>query len=68
MHSIDGGDCIDGPSGCSGESTARPALSGSGDTYPRCQRHYDAYAERVQPRIDRINRRHGTPPGMWRNR
>lgn len=52
------GDCLDGPEGCAGETFPRRALSGSGDSYPRCQRHFESYAERVQPRIDEINRRY----------
>jgi hypothetical protein len=43
------GDCLDGPEGCKGETFPRLALSGSGDSYSRCDQHYDLYVERVQP-------------------
>jgi len=52
------GDCLDGPEGCTGETFARSTLSGSGDAYFRCDGHYDAYVERVQPRMDEIRRRY----------
>jgi len=34
------------------------ALSGSGERYPRCEKHYEAYVERVQPRIDEVRERY----------
>ena len=52
------GDCLDGPEGCEGETFPRLALSGSGDSYSRCDRHDALYVERVQPKIDEINRRY----------
>jgi hypothetical protein len=52
------GDCLDGPEGCEGETFPRQALSGSGESYCRCDRHYAAYVERVQPKMDEINRRY----------
>lgn len=52
------GECLDGPEGCTGETFARSTLSGSGDAYYRCDGHYDAYVERVQPRMDDIRRRY----------
>lgn len=33
-------------------------LSGSGESYRRCDHHYELYVERVQPKIDEINRRY----------
>jgi hypothetical protein len=49
--SIDGGPCV-------GEIFDRQSLSGSGMTFPRCDKHYSEYVERVQPRLDAINRRY----------
>ena len=51
-------DCLDGPDDCQGDVAEYPALSGSGMTFPRCESHYDAYVERVQPRIDDVRRRY----------
>lgn len=51
-------ECLDGPVGCAGEVREYLALSGSGLSYPRCEAHYVAYAERMQPQIDAINRRY----------
>ena len=51
-------ECVDGPAGCAGEVVEYLALSGSGERYPRCERHYQGYVERVQPKIDDINRRY----------
>jgi hypothetical protein len=48
------GDCLDGPEGCEGETFPRPALSGSGDSYSRCDRHDALYVERVQPMMDEL--------------
>jgi hypothetical protein len=33
-------------------------MSGSGDTYPRCDKHYEAYVERLTPVMDDIRRRY----------
>ena len=52
------GDCVDGPEGCEGETFPRQTLSGSGDSYSRCGRHYSAYVERVLPKMEEINRRY----------
>ena len=60
--------CLDGPDGCTGATFPRPALSGSGVYYPRCDGHYGAYVERVQPRMDEIRRRYpdtDTPPDWF---
>lgn len=51
-------DCLDGPVGCKGETFERYSLSGSGMTFPRCEKHYDEYVNRVQPQIDEINERY----------
>lgn len=55
---MDHSDCLDGPSGCEGEIFERPTMSGSGDTYPRCDKHYEAYVERLTPVMDDIRRRY----------
>lgn len=53
-------DCLDSDSQtpCEGEVTEYYALSGSGLTYARCERHYGEYVERVQPKMDHISRRY----------
>jgi hypothetical protein len=60
-------DCIDsyikefGP--CDGSAVVEyPALSGSGECYARCERHYQMYVERVQPRIDEVRERYPDSP------
>lgn len=55
---FDAGECLDGPVGCVGEAVEYLALSGSGDRYPRCAHQQDLHVERLQPRIDEINRRY----------
>lgn len=53
---------------CEGAVSDYYALSGSGLTYPRCERHYGLYVERVQPRMDEIRRRYpdtDTPPDWF---
>ncbi|MBU8820957.1 hypothetical protein KL864_34420 [Mycolicibacterium goodii] len=55
---FDSDECLDGPVGCRGEVSEYLALSGSGERYPRCEGHYAAYVERLQPQIDAINRRY----------
>ena len=51
--------CIDrDDSPCEGEVFERYALSGSGMTFPRCDKHYAIYAERLQPVMDDIRRRY----------
>lgn len=52
------GDCLDGPDGCKGEVFPHLTLSGSGDSYYRCDHHHDLHVERVQPRMDEIKRRY----------
>jgi hypothetical protein len=52
------GECLDGPDGCRGEVFARSTLSGSGDAYYRCGRHYETYVDRVQPVMDEIRQRY----------
>ncbi|AEF57296.1 hypothetical protein PBI_WINKY_128 [Mycobacterium phage Winky] len=41
---------------CEGVVSLYASLSGSGESYPRCERHYRLYVERVQPQIDAIRR------------
>jgi hypothetical protein len=55
---FDADECLDGPVGCVGAVAEYPALSGSGLRYPRCERHYELYVERLSPRIEAINRRY----------
>lgn len=60
------GECLAGPDGCEGEVFARSTLSGSGDAYYRCDHHYEAYAVRLQPVMDDINRRYpAMAPADW---
>ncbi len=58
MATYGDGECLDGPGGCQGEVWPRATLSGSGDSYYRCDRHYELYAERLQPIMDDISRRY----------
>lgn len=52
-------DCLDAADGpCAGATFPRLALSGSGERYTRCDRHYDAYVARTQPVLDDIRRRY----------
>ena len=53
---------MDGPEGCKGETFARLALSGSGDAYYRCDFHYEAYVDRLQPVMVVISRRYPVHP------
>lgn len=53
---------------CEGEVLERATLSGSGMTFPRCERHYQTYVERTQPKLDEINRRYpdtDVPPSWF---
>lgn len=47
-------ECLDGPHGCGGDTFPRAALSGSGEYYPRCDVHWEAYSDRVSPRMAEI--------------
>jgi hypothetical protein len=51
-------ECLDGPDGCGGDTFPRAALSGSGERYSRCDVHYEAYAERLTPRMAEIRSRY----------
>jgi len=58
-------ECIeygDVPATCDGEVSFYSALSGSGLSYPRCEKHYDEYVERVQPKIDEVDIRYPDSP------
>lgn len=58
----------DDPADCEGPVLYRPALSGSGESYPRCDKGYDEYVTRVQPRMDAIRERYPdtpTPPDWF---
>ncbi|MCD0446428.1 hypothetical protein LO763_22690 [Glycomyces sp. A-F 0318] len=60
-------ECIDADTAsepCTGPAYDRPALSGSGFTYARCDRHYDAYAARLAP-ILADSPDTDTPPWWW---
>jgi hypothetical protein len=51
--------CIsDQGSACEGEVYERQTLSGSGMTFPRCDKHYAEYVERTQPKIDEVRKRY----------
>lgn len=52
------GECLDGPQGCEGATDERVSLSGSGMAFPRCEFHFQKYAERLQPRLDEIRKRY----------
>ncbi len=62
-------DCLDSrQGGCEGEAYPRPALSGSGLTYVRCEKHFQDYLGRVGPKIAETRRRYpdsDTPPGWF---
>ncbi|ORX19440.1 hypothetical protein [Mycobacterium xenopi] len=58
MAYFDDDECLDGPQDCEGETFPRLALSGSGESYPRCDHHYALYVERLQPVMDDIARRY----------
>jgi hypothetical protein len=51
-------ECLDGPDGCEGEVAYRMALSGTGESFPRCDRHWD---ERLD-RQEEINERYPDSP------
>lgn len=53
-HNIDGE--------CEGEVSYYQTLSGSGAVYPRCEKGYAEYVERVQPQIDAVNERYPDSP------
>jgi hypothetical protein len=59
-------ECLEGPTGCEGPVGMHPSLSGSGEHYPRCERHHDGYIQRVAPRMDEIRSRYPyfAPPGF----
>lgn len=50
-------DCLDGPHGCEGAVEYRTPLSGTGRSFPRCERHWD---QRLAKQ-DEINQRYGSP-------
>lgn len=51
-------ECLDGPQGCEGEVFPRAALSGSGERYTRCDRHWASYYEHTAPKMDAIRSRY----------
>lgn len=52
-------DCLDTAQGdCQGETYPRPALSGSGLMYVRCDKHFEDYFQRVGPKVDETRRRY----------
>ena len=57
-------DCIEhnNPAECEGEVGMYSALSGSGIAYPRCEKGYQEYVERVQPRMDEVRERYPDSP------
>jgi hypothetical protein len=38
---VDRIECLDGPDGCKGEIDYRMALSATGKSFPRCDKHWD---------------------------
>lgn len=59
--------CVDAdtaPELCTGPTYDRPALSGSGYRYARCDSHYDAYAARMAPVLEDAPDT-DTPPWWW---
>lgn len=56
---FEGDGCLDSDnSPCQGEVGQYMALSGSGESYPRCEKHYGEYVDRLQPVMDDISRRY----------
>ena len=52
-------DCLDrDDSPCEGAVFERLTMSGSGMTFPRCDKHYQAYADRLRPVMADIRRRY----------
>lgn len=43
---------------CHGEIHERLSLSGSGMTFPRCDKHYELYVERLRPTMEEIRLRY----------
>lgn len=43
---------------CEGDVGYYMALSGSGESYPRCEKGYEEYVARVQPQMDEIRSRY----------
>ncbi|AEK07141.1 hypothetical protein JOEDIRT_122 [Mycobacterium phage JoeDirt] len=61
-------DCLEGPEGCAGDVFMYEALSGSGERYPRCERHYAEYYARVWPKMEETRKRYpdtDTPPDWF---
>lgn len=55
--------CIDHKeSACEGEVIERYSVSGSGMKFPRCDRHYREYTERMRPVVEDIKRRYPKDP------
>lgn len=51
--------CLDSDEGaCEGETHYRASLSGSGMSFPRCERHFELYLERVGPKLAEVRRRY----------
>lgn len=61
-------ECLDAAQGgCHGETYPRPALSGSGLAYLRCDKHFEDYAQRVGPKIAETRRHYpdSDVPPSW---
>jgi hypothetical protein len=52
-------ECLDGPEGCSGEVEYRTALSPSGRSFPRCERHWSERLDEDERQRERL--------GDWRS-
>lgn len=55
---MDFGDCLDGPQGCEGRVEYRMALSATGKSFPRCDKHW---TKRLAEQ-ERINRNYPDSP------
>ena len=65
----DTNECLDAAQGgCAGEVYPRPALSGSGLAYSRCDNHFELYARRIGPKMADVRRRYpdtDVPPAWF---
>lgn len=57
-------ECLDGPGGCRGLVEFRAPLSGTGRSFPRCEKHWEQRLE-AQERINRDYPDSPSPPGWF---
>ncbi|WGI36088.1 hypothetical protein QDT91_29155 (plasmid) [Mycolicibacterium aubagnense] len=62
LDRFDPDECLDGPQGCQGEVHEYLAMSGSGLSYPRCERHQQVNEERLAPVMQGIRERYPEHP------